>query len=138
MAKPFGLGRGLASLIPGADEAPAGGASSNGMAEIAVNEIRTNPLQPRLSRGVEAMKLEELAASIREHGAWLKAHGGLQAKAEGRARLRFGSLLAEEAARQARARAGKDKEEELIAAIARRAMDPYAAVAEMLASRTGA
>ncbi len=80
----------------------------------------------------------ELLASIREHGAWLKAHGGLQAKAEGRARLRFGSLLAEEAARQARARAGKDKEEELIAAIARRAMDPYAAVAEMLASRTGA
>jgi ParB family chromosome partitioning protein len=68
MPKPFGLGRGLASLIPGADEVPTSGASSNGLAEIAVNEIRSNPMQPRLSRGVEAMKLEELAASIREHG----------------------------------------------------------------------
>jgi len=81
----------------------------------------------------------ELLAMIREHGAWLRAHGGLQAKAESRARLRFGSLLAEEAARQARARAGREKEERLISAIARRAMDPYAAVAEMLEpSRTDA
>jgi len=75
----------------------------------------------------------ELLAGIRQHGDWLRAHGGLQAKAQARARLRFGSLLAEEAARRARARAGVAKEENLILAIAQRAMDPYAAVAEMLA-----
>ncbi len=70
MPKPIGLGRGLASLIPGADEvaAPPGAPPANGLMEIAVGEIRANPMQPRLSRGVEAMKLEELAGSIREHG----------------------------------------------------------------------
>ncbi len=70
MPKPIGLGRGLASLIPGADEAAAapGAPPANGLMEIAVGEIRANPMQPRLSRGVEAMKLEELAGSIREYG----------------------------------------------------------------------
>jgi len=68
MPKQIGLGRGLASLIPGADEVSAGGSTTNGLAEVAVHEIRANPMQPRLSRGVEAMKLEELAGSIREHG----------------------------------------------------------------------
>jgi ParB family chromosome partitioning protein len=69
MPKPIGLGRGLASLIPGADEnANISTAGAGGLIEIAVNEIRANPHQPRLSRGVEAMQLDELAASIREHG----------------------------------------------------------------------
>jgi ParB family chromosome partitioning protein len=78
MPKTIGLGRGLASLIPGADETslqpiadganPPATAPQNGLFEAAVNDIRANPLQPRLSRGMEAMKLEELAASIREHG----------------------------------------------------------------------
>ena len=74
----------------------------------------------------------ELLAMIRQHGAWLRAHGGFEAKAQARARLRFGSLLAEEAARRARARAGAGKEEALIQAIARKTLDPYAAVAQML------
>jgi ParB family chromosome partitioning protein len=73
MPKQIGLGRGLASLIPGPEEMPAltpatALASGAGMTEIAVSEIRANPYQPRLSKGVEAMRLEELAASIREHG----------------------------------------------------------------------
>ena len=76
--------------------------------------------------------LPELLAKIREHGAWLRAHGGFQEKAQARARLRFGSLLAEEAARRARARAGTEKEEQLVLAIADKTMDPYAAVAAML------
>jgi LAO/AO transport system kinase len=75
----------------------------------------------------------ELLAKIREHGQWLREHGGGQAKANARARLRFGSLLAEEAARRARLRAGKQKEDQLIQAIAQRTMDPYAAVDQMLA-----
>lgn len=74
----------------------------------------------------------ELLAKIREHGSWLREHGGLQRKAKERARLRFTSLLAEEASRQARQRVGKAREEELIQAIAERHLDPYAAVAEML------
>ena len=73
MPKSIGLGRGLESLIPVAtDERPDASLSANGdlrgIIEIAVNEIRANPHQPRMSRGVEALKLDELAASIREHG----------------------------------------------------------------------
>jgi LAO/AO transport system kinase len=74
----------------------------------------------------------ELLAQVRSHGAWLQAHGGFQRKARERARLRFTSLLAEEAARRARARAGAGRVEDLIAAIAERRLDPYAAVAEIL------
>jgi LAO/AO transport system kinase len=76
--------------------------------------------------------IAELLAGIRAHGAWLRAHGGLQAKAKARARLRFGSLLAEEAARRARAKAGAQMEDDLVTAIAEKVMDPYAAVSQML------
>jgi ParB family transcriptional regulator, chromosome partitioning protein len=54
-----GLGRGLASLIPQR-------ASSAGITDIAVNQIRPNPRQPR--QRFDAEQLESLAASIREHG----------------------------------------------------------------------
>jgi LAO/AO transport system kinase len=74
----------------------------------------------------------ELLAKVREHGEWLRAHGGYLEKAKARARLRYGSLLAEEAARRALARAGKKKVEELIQAIADKSLDPYAAVARTL------
>jgi LAO/AO transport system kinase len=76
----------------------------------------------------------DLLEKIREHGAWLKAHGGFQVKARERARLRFGSLLAEEAAKRARARAGEGAVEEVIQAISERRLDPYAAVARILGS----
>ena len=67
MPKSIGLGRGLASLIPGAEDV--GNTSSAGaLQEVSVNEIRANPHQPRMQRSVDAMKLEELADSIREHG----------------------------------------------------------------------
>ena len=76
----------------------------------------------------------ELLTRIREHGVWLRAHGGLQAKARERARLRFSSLLAEEASRRAKARVGPSRVEALIGAIAERHLDPYAAVSEVLDS----
>ena len=60
-----GLGRGLGALIPGANEIEA---SRAGVVEIAVTDIRANPRQPRLVRSQEALQLEELAASIKEHG----------------------------------------------------------------------
>jgi len=54
-----GLGRGLASLIP--QRAP-----TSGITEIAVDQVRPNPRQPR--QRFDADELEALAASIREHG----------------------------------------------------------------------
>ncbi len=65
MAPKPGLGRGLGALIPGANEIET---SRAGVVEIAVTDIRANPRQPRLVRSQEALQLEELAASIKEHG----------------------------------------------------------------------
>jgi LAO/AO transport system kinase len=92
------------------------------------------PWDPPVLRTVAAAGegIGELLAGVRRHGDWLRAHGGIQAKARARARLRFGSLLAEEAARRARAKAGTQREDWLIDAIAGNHMDPYAAVAELL------
>ncbi len=74
----------------------------------------------------------DLLKAIRAHGAWLRQGEGLTRKAEARARLRLDALLAEEAARRAKARAGGAKVEALIRAIAGRELDPYAAVDELL------
>ena len=59
-ARSGGLGRGLASLIPSAT------ASMAAPAEIPLDRIRANPYQPRKS--MEDAALQELAASIAEHG----------------------------------------------------------------------
>jgi ParB family chromosome partitioning protein len=56
-----GLGRGLGALIPQRDETSAGGTQ-----ELPISAIARNPYQPR--QGVEQAQLDELAASIREHG----------------------------------------------------------------------
>jgi ParB family chromosome partitioning protein len=56
-----GLGRGLESLIPsGVDEA------QPGVRDVALDEIVPNPWQPRSA--IPLQELQELAASIREHG----------------------------------------------------------------------
>jgi len=57
MAKKRGLGKGLGALIP---------ISETGPAALPVDAISPNPLQPRQKIAPE--ELEELAASIREHG----------------------------------------------------------------------
>lgn len=97
------------------------------------------PWQPPVARTIaaEGKGVGELLARIRAHGAWLREHGGLEAKARERARLRFHALLAEEAARRARLRAGEPRVAALVEAIAARDLDPYAAVAEVL-ERAGA
>lgn len=59
--KKSGLGRGLESLIPTQVASP-----SEGLAQLAVDEIRANPDQPR-SR-FDDDSLEELAASLKEVG----------------------------------------------------------------------
>jgi ParB family chromosome partitioning protein len=54
-----GLGKGLGALIPGVE-------ARSGLLEVDVSEIALNPRQPR--RDVASESLEELAASIAEHG----------------------------------------------------------------------
>lgn len=61
MAHKGGLGRGLDALIPGDDSQAQAGA-----AQIPIDSIQPNPHQPR--REMAQVELEELAASIREHG----------------------------------------------------------------------
>ncbi|HJU82853.1 MAG TPA: methylmalonyl Co-A mutase-associated GTPase MeaB [Holophagaceae bacterium] len=92
------------------------------------------PWDPPVLRTVASLGegVPEVLAKVREHGAWLRAHGGLERKARERARLRFESLLAEESSRRAKQDAGPAKVEALIAGIADRRLDPYAAVAEVL------
>jgi ParB family chromosome partitioning protein len=53
------LGRGLDSLLAPAPEA-------SGLRELGLNEISTNPFQPR--RNIDPVALEELRDSIRQHG----------------------------------------------------------------------
>ncbi len=60
--KRSGLGKGLDALIPGGESRLPG----NSVALLPVDAIRPNPRQPRSHFSPEA--LEELAASIREHG----------------------------------------------------------------------
>lgn len=64
MAQRTGLGKGLDALIPGgdADTRPVAG----GVQQAPVESIARNPRQPRVQ--FDADELEELAASIREHG----------------------------------------------------------------------
>src|SRR5512146_1633635 len=57
---PSALGRGLASLIPQR------GASPSAIIEVPLARISPNPFQPR--RHMDESSLEELAASIRDHG----------------------------------------------------------------------
>lgn len=71
MTRRSGLGRGLSALLPGAEEeaqAPAepGAPPPQGLADIDVSDIHPNPRQPRTAFRQE--ELDELAASIREHG----------------------------------------------------------------------
>jgi len=76
--------------------------------------------------------IEDLLARTREHGQWLRTHGGLARKARERARLRFDSLLAEAATRRAKEGAGSVRVEAAIQGIVDRTLDPYSAVEAIL------
>jgi ParB family chromosome partitioning protein len=60
MGRRSGLGKGLEALIPVSEE------PRRGLAEVPVSSITPNPMQPRTA--LDPAALEELAASIREHG----------------------------------------------------------------------
>ncbi len=57
-----GLGRGLGALIPGGENVP----TENGVLLIPVDLISPNPRQPRSTS--HPLELDELTASVREHG----------------------------------------------------------------------
>ena len=59
-----GLGKGLDALIPTGKTTSSG--EGNGIAQVAIDLIQRNPRQPREKFDLE--ELENLAASIREHG----------------------------------------------------------------------
>lgn len=61
MSRKRGLGKGLDALIPGDASSPGGG-----VRRASLDQIRPNPRQPRTAFPESA--LDELAASIREHG----------------------------------------------------------------------
>jgi ParB family chromosome partitioning protein len=62
MAPKSGLGRGLDALIPGGEKTGSG----NGVMQVAVEVVFPNPRQPRGT--IRPEDLEELVASVREHG----------------------------------------------------------------------
>ncbi len=64
MAKRTGLGKGLDALIPGGKVSTGG--EAGGVTQVAIDSIQRNPRQPRETFHME--ELENLAASIREHG----------------------------------------------------------------------
>lgn len=71
MAQRKGLGKGLDALIPGGKSSTSsasgsGGGGGGGVQQVAVEVIKRNPRQPRIHFKEE--ELNELAASIREHG----------------------------------------------------------------------
>ncbi len=66
MAKKRGLGKGLGALIPSAVNRPNTSNTSTGAVEVSVTQISPNPHQPRQMMKQE--ELQELAASIEEHG----------------------------------------------------------------------
>jgi ParB family chromosome partitioning protein len=64
MSKRSGLGKGLDALIPTGQ--PASKRDGSGVTQVALDLIQRNPRQPREKFDIE--ELENLAASIREHG----------------------------------------------------------------------
>lgn len=64
MAKRTGLGKGLDALIPGGKVSTGG--EAGGVTQVAIDSIQRNPRQPR--EKFDTAELENLAASIREHG----------------------------------------------------------------------
>lgn len=67
MASKSRLGKGLQALLPDDDESPAGAASGKGAeVRLPLDALKTGPGQPR--KNFDQAALEELAASIKEHG----------------------------------------------------------------------
>ncbi|GAP64311.1 chromosome partitioning protein, ParB family [Ardenticatena maritima] len=64
--KKRGLGKGLEALIPTSEQSATPPPNAGNVREVPINSILPNPYQPRSH--IDPAALEELAASIREHG----------------------------------------------------------------------
>ena len=75
---------------------------------------------------------DELVAAIAKHRAWAAESGERDARRRAAARAEVEALLRESLFRRLRDRLGEDRVESAVARVAERAIDPYAAVDELL------
>ena len=76
--------------------------------------------------------LPELVAAIAKHGAWSEESGERERRRREAARAEVEPLLREELVRRLAGRVGADRLDAAVARVADRAIDPYAAVDELL------
>ena len=76
--------------------------------------------------------LPELVAAVAKHGAWSEESGERERRRREAARAEVESLLREELVRRLAGRVGADRLDAAVARVADRAIDPYAAVDELL------
>jgi LAO/AO transport system kinase len=75
---------------------------------------------------------DELVAAIAKHRAWAAESGDRDTRRRAAARAEVEDLLRDVLARRLRDRLGEDRVERAIVRVAERAIDPYAAVDELL------
>ena len=113
---------------PGADE------TARDLAQmLTMGKLRTT-WKPPIVRTVAATGdgVSELVSAIERHRAWAAESGERERRRRAAARSEVEDLLREALVKQLRDRLGEDRVERAIARVADRAVDPYAAVEELL------
>jgi LAO/AO transport system kinase len=113
---------------PGADE------TARDLAQMLTLGAPRIAWKPPIVRTVAATGegTDELLAAIAKHRAWSAESGERAARRRAAARAEVEELLRESLVRRLRDRLGEDRVESAIARVAERALDPYAAVDELL------
>ena len=113
---------------PGADE------TARDLAQMLTLGAPRIAWKPPIVRTVAATGdgTDELVAAIAKHRAWVAESGERAARRSASARAEVEELLRESLVRRLRDRLGQDRVEDAIARVAERAIDPYAAVDELL------
>ncbi len=113
---------------PGADE------TARDLAQMLTLGAPRIAWKPPIVRTVAATGegTDELVAAIAKHRAWAAGSGEREARRRAAARSEVEELLREALVRRLRDRLGEDRVESAIARVAERAIDPYAAVDELL------
>ena len=76
--------------------------------------------------------IDELVRSIDEHAEWARTSGELESRRAGAAREEVEALLREALVKRLEARIGSDRVSDAVARVAKRELDPYRAVDELL------
>ncbi len=116
---------------PGADET-----ARDLMQMLSLGKGRT-PWKPPIVRtsAQDNTGIDELARAIDAHVEWSTASGDRDARRAGAARQEVEALLREALVKRLEERIGQDRVTEAVARVARRELDPYRAVDELLADR---